>query len=46
MRAPHLSTPEAIRVGEAMRIVASSTSDAREGLSSVAERREPRWQGR
>jgi E-phenylitaconyl-CoA hydratase len=46
MRAPHLSIPEAIRVGEAMRIVANSTEDAREGLSAVAERREPRWQGR
>ena len=46
MRAPHLSTPEAIRVGEAMRVVVNSTTDAREGLSAVAEHREPRWQGR
>jgi E-phenylitaconyl-CoA hydratase len=46
MRAPHLSSPEAIRVGEAMRIVVSTTSDAHEGMSAVAERREPRWRGR
>jgi E-phenylitaconyl-CoA hydratase len=46
MRAPHLSSPEAIRVGEAMRIVVSTTRDAHEGMSAVAERREPRWTGR
>jgi E-phenylitaconyl-CoA hydratase len=46
MRAPHLSSPEAIRMGEAMRIAANQTADAREGLTAVAERREPRWLGR
>jgi E-phenylitaconyl-CoA hydratase len=46
MRAPHLSTPEAIRMGESMRLVVSSTADAREGLQAATERRPPRWQGR
>jgi E-phenylitaconyl-CoA hydratase len=46
MRAPHLSSPEAIRLGEAMRIVAGTTSDAREGITAAAERRPPRWEGR
>jgi enoyl-CoA hydratase/carnithine racemase len=46
MRAPHLSSLEAIRMGEAMRIAANQTADAREGLTAAAERREPRWLGR
>jgi E-phenylitaconyl-CoA hydratase len=46
MRAPHLSSPEAIRMGEAMRIVASRTADATEGMRAAAERRPPQWQGR
>lgn len=46
MRAPHLSSPEAIRMGEAMRIACNQSADAREGLSAAAERREPRWSGR
>jgi E-phenylitaconyl-CoA hydratase len=46
MRAPHLTSPEAIRMGEAMRIVANSTADAHEGLAAGAERRRPRWTGR
>jgi E-phenylitaconyl-CoA hydratase len=46
MRAPHLSSPEAIRLGEALRIVAGTTSDAREGITAAAERRSPRWEGR
>jgi enoyl-CoA hydratase/carnithine racemase len=46
IRAPHLSSPEAIRLGEAMRIVAGATADAREGITASAERRSPRWQGR
>ena len=40
MRAPHLSTPEAIRIGEAMRLVLGSTTDARRGL--VCRRRTSR----
>jgi E-phenylitaconyl-CoA hydratase len=46
MRAPHLSSPEAIRMGEAMRLVAGSTADATEGLTAAAERRSPNWLGR
>jgi hypothetical protein len=46
MRAPHLSSPEAIRMGEAMRLAVSSTADAREGLQAAIERRPPQWQGR
>jgi enoyl-CoA hydratase/carnithine racemase len=46
MRAPHLASPEAIRMGEAMRIASNQSADAREGLTAVAERREPRWLGR
>jgi enoyl-CoA hydratase/carnithine racemase len=46
MRAPHLTSSEAIRIGEAMRIVANSSADSHEGLTAVAERRQPRWQGR
>jgi enoyl-CoA hydratase/carnithine racemase len=46
MRAPHLSSPEAIRLGEAMRIVAGTSGDAREGMTAAAERRPPRWEGR
>jgi E-phenylitaconyl-CoA hydratase len=46
MRAPHLSSPEAIRMGEAMRLAAGSTADATEGLRAAAERRRPQWQGR
>jgi len=46
MRAPHLSSPEAIRMGEAMRLAVSATADAREGMTAAAERRPPRWEGR
>jgi len=46
MRAPALSSPEAIRIGEAMRLVASQTADAGEGMRAAAERRTPNWQGR
>jgi len=46
MRAPHLSLPEVIRMGEAMRIVAGGTADAREGLTAAADRRDPVWSGR
>jgi enoyl-CoA hydratase/carnithine racemase len=45
-RAPHLSSPVAIRMGEAMRLVAAATADAQEGIQAAAERRSPRWQGR
>jgi hypothetical protein len=46
MRAPHLTSSEAIRMGEAMRIVANSSVDSHEGLTAAAERRRPRWRGR
>jgi enoyl-CoA hydratase/carnithine racemase len=45
-RAPPLSSPEAIRMGEALRLVAAATADAQEGIRAAAERRPPRWQGR
>jgi E-phenylitaconyl-CoA hydratase len=46
MRAPHLSSPEAIRLGEAMRIVASCSADAREGIAAAASKRAAQWTGR
>jgi enoyl-CoA hydratase/carnithine racemase len=46
MRAPHLTSSEAIRMGEAMRIVCNSSADSHEGLTAAAERRQPRWTGR
>jgi E-phenylitaconyl-CoA hydratase len=46
MRAPHLTSSESIRMGEAMRIVANSSADSHEGMTAAAERRQPRWQGR
>ncbi|MGH9018896.1 MAG: enoyl-CoA hydratase/isomerase family protein [Acidimicrobiales bacterium] len=46
MRAAHLSSPEAIRMGEAMRLAAAATGDASEGLRAAAEGRPPRWSGR
>ncbi len=46
IRAAHLSSPEAIRMGEAMRLAVASTADATEGLTAAAERRPARWQGR
>jgi E-phenylitaconyl-CoA hydratase len=46
MRAPHLSSPEAIRMGEAMRLAVGSTADAAEGLTAASERRMPVWKGR
>jgi len=46
MRARHMSSAEAIRLGEAMRLAAGSTVDAREGLTAAAQRRAPVWQGR
>ncbi len=46
MRAPHLSSPEAIRMGEAMRLAVSSTVDATEGLRAAGEHRPPQWEGR
>jgi len=46
MRAPHLSSPEAIRMGEAMRLAVASTDDAAEGMRAAAEGRTPQWRGR
>ena len=45
MPAPNLTSPEAIRMGEAMRIVANSTADSHEGSR---RRRAPAtyWTGR
>jgi E-phenylitaconyl-CoA hydratase len=45
-RARHLPMLEAIRFGETMRKVATSTADAAEGARAAAEGRPPRWTGR
>ena len=37
---------EAVRFGETMRLVASSTEDAQEGRAAFRERRAPNWRGR
>jgi E-phenylitaconyl-CoA hydratase len=46
VRSRHLPPVEALRFGETMRLVASSTEDAEEGLGAMAEGRAPRWLGR
>lgn len=46
LRTRHLATLEAIRFGETMRRVATSTEDAGEGWRAAAERRPPRWNAR
>jgi E-phenylitaconyl-CoA hydratase len=45
MRTRHMPTLEAIRFGETMRHVTSSTQDASEGRRAAAERRPPHWTG-
>ena len=46
MRSAALPPVEAIRFGETMRLVATGTEDAKEGLRAAAEGRTPRWLGR
>jgi E-phenylitaconyl-CoA hydratase len=46
VRSQDMSTVEAIRFGETMRLVAGATEDAAEGRRATAEGRAPRWQGR
>jgi E-phenylitaconyl-CoA hydratase len=46
IRAQHLSTLEAIRFAETMRMVAAATDDAAEGARAAAEHRTPEWRGR
>lgn len=46
VRTQHMSTTEAIRFGETMRLVAAATEEAAEGAAAAAERREPRWRAR
>jgi enoyl-CoA hydratase/carnithine racemase len=46
VRTRNMSTTEAIRFGETMRLVAGATEDAAEGAAAARERREPRWQAR
>jgi (E)-benzylidenesuccinyl-CoA hydratase len=45
MRTRHMAPLEAIRFGETMRHVATSTDDASEGRRAAAERRPPEWTG-
>ena len=46
VRTQSLSPVEAIRFAETMRIVATATEDAKEGLRAAGEGRAPRWQAR
>jgi enoyl-CoA hydratase/carnithine racemase len=46
VRAGHLSSAEAIRLGETVRQLVTATEDAAEGAAAAAEGREPRWQAR
>ncbi len=46
VRTQHMSSVEAIRFGETMRLVANATEDAAEGRAAWAEGRDPRWTGR
>jgi len=46
MRTRHMATLEAIRFGETMRHLATSTGDAAEGFRAAAEHRTPSWTGR
>jgi len=45
MRTRHMTTLEAIRFGETMRLVAGRTQDAAEGVRAAAEGRTPEWTG-
>ncbi|HLH29501.1 MAG TPA: enoyl-CoA hydratase-related protein [Acidimicrobiales bacterium] len=46
VRTQALPPVEAIRFGETMRLVATATDDAAEGLRAAAEGRQPEWRGR
>jgi E-phenylitaconyl-CoA hydratase len=46
VRSQSLSSVEAIRFGETMRLVAMATADAKEGLRAAGEGRAPRWEAR
>ncbi|MGI8493600.1 MAG: enoyl-CoA hydratase/isomerase family protein [Acidimicrobiales bacterium] len=46
VRTRSMASLEAIRFGETMRKVVSTTEDAREGVRAAAEGRSPRWTGR
>ena len=46
VRSQHLSSLEAIRFGETMRIVAAATEDATEGMAAAREGRPPEWRGK
>ncbi len=45
-RSPQLTTEDAIRWGETLRLVVAASADAAEGFQAVAEKRPPRWSGR
>lgn len=46
VRSSGLSSVEAIRFGETMRLAVLASDDAAEGMRAAAEGRAPRWQGR
>jgi enoyl-CoA hydratase/carnithine racemase len=45
VRSQAMSFGDALRMGEAMRRLAGSTEDAREGVRAFREKREPRYTG-
>ena len=44
-RSREMGWTEAVRFGETMRVVANQSNDAKEGLASFREKRDPQWTG-